>query len=65
MCLQDQFRNSPLIKDRSDDGLFEGLLSMERGAVLTLAGTTRASDLGRLYKSVSRTTFRCIIGVSG
>ena len=45
--------------------MFEGLLFMERSAVLTLAGTDRAADLGGLYKSMPRTTLRRIICAGG
>ena len=42
--------------------LYKSLLFMCMGAVLYRAGTTRASDLGGLYRSMPWTTIFCIIG---
>jgi len=42
--------------------IFEGLLFMTMGALLLRAGTTKASELGGLYKSMPYTTVLCIIG---
>jgi multicomponent Na+:H+ antiporter subunit D len=42
--------------------IFEGLLFMTMGAVLFRAGTTKASDLGALYKSMPYSATFCIIG---
>jgi multicomponent Na+:H+ antiporter subunit D len=42
--------------------LYQGLLFMCMGAVLYRVGTTRASELGGLYKSMPYTTALCIIG---
>lgn len=42
--------------------IFEGLLFMTMGAVLLRTGTTKASELGGLYKSMPYSTVFCIIG---
>ncbi|MEL6347347.1 MAG: Na(+)/H(+) antiporter subunit D [Myxococcota bacterium] len=42
--------------------IYKGLLFMAMGAVLYRVGTTKASDLGGLYKSMPYTTVFCIIG---
>ncbi len=42
--------------------LYKGLLFMSMGAVLYRTGTTKASELGGLYKSMPWTTVFCIIG---
>lgn len=42
--------------------IFEGLLFMSIGAVLVRTGTTRATELGGLHKSMPITTVLCIIG---
>jgi multicomponent Na+:H+ antiporter subunit D len=47
-----------------NDVLFKGLLFMAMGAVLTMTGRTRASDLGGLYKSMPQTATLCIIGAA-
>merc|ERR1712137_1075633 len=41
---------------------YKGLLFMSMGAVLYRTGTTKASELGGLYKSMPWTTIFCIIG---
>jgi multicomponent Na+:H+ antiporter subunit D len=47
-----------------NDVLFKGLLFMAMGAVLTMTGTTRASELGGLYKSMPQTTVLCLVGAA-
>jgi len=42
--------------------IYKGLLFMSMGAVLYRAGTTKASELGGLYKYMPFTTIFCIIG---
>ena len=42
--------------------LYKALLFMSMGAVLYQAGTTKASDLGGLYKSMPKTALLCIVG---
>ncbi|MBW2498869.1 MAG: Na(+)/H(+) antiporter subunit D [Deltaproteobacteria bacterium] len=42
--------------------IYKALLFMAMGAVLLRAGTTKASDLGGLYKSMPWTTAFCIVG---
>ena len=42
--------------------LYKALLFMSMGAVLHRVGTTKASELGGLYKSMPWTTLFCIIG---
>jgi multicomponent Na+:H+ antiporter subunit D len=44
-----------------NDVLFKGLLFMAMGAVLTMTGRTRASDLGGLYKSMPQSATLCFI----
>ena len=45
-----------------NDVLFKGLLFMSMGAVLHRTGTTKASELGGLFKSMPWTTALCIVG---
>ncbi len=47
-----------------NDVLFKGLLFMSMGAVLTMTGTTKASELGGLYKTMPQTTALCIVGAA-
>ncbi len=42
--------------------MYKGLLFMSMGAVLLRTGTTKASELGGLYKSMPWTALFCIIG---
>lgn len=42
--------------------IYKGLLFMSMGAVLYRTGTTKASELGGLYKSMPWTTVFCIVG---
>ncbi|MEE9390947.1 MAG: Na(+)/H(+) antiporter subunit D [Planctomycetota bacterium] len=42
--------------------LYKSLLFMSMGAVLTRTGTTKASELGGLYKSMPLTALFCVIG---
>ncbi len=44
------------------DVIFKGLLFMSMGAVLLRTGTTKASDLGGLFRSMPYTTIFCLIG---
>lgn len=44
------------------DILFKGLLFMSMGAVLFRTGTTKASELGGLYRSMPWTTLFCLVG---
>ncbi len=44
------------------DVIFKGLLFMSMGAVLYRVGTTRATELGGLFKSMPFTALFCIIG---
>jgi multicomponent Na+:H+ antiporter subunit D len=44
------------------DILFKGLLFMSMGAVLHRVGTTKASELGGLFRSMPYTTVFCLIG---
>lgn len=44
--------------------LYKSLLFMSMGAVLLRAGTTKASELGGLYKSMPWTTVFCLIGAA-
>ncbi|KCZ58869.1 Na(+)/H(+) antiporter subunit D [Hyphomonas chukchiensis] len=44
------------------DIMFKGLLFMSMGAVLYRTGTTKASELGGLYRSMPWTTVFCLIG---
>jgi multicomponent Na+:H+ antiporter subunit D len=46
------------------DIIFKGLLFMSMGAVLHRVGTTKASELGGLFKSMPLTTIFCIIGAA-
>lgn len=45
-----------------NDVIFKGLLFMSMGAVMLRTGTTKASDLGGLYKTMPWTTIFCIVG---
>lgn len=45
-----------------NDVLFKGLLFMSMGAVLYVTGTTKASELGGLYKKMPITATLCIVG---
>ncbi len=47
-----------------NDVLFKGLLFMSMGAVLHMTGTTKASELGGLYKTMPITAWLCIIGAA-
>jgi len=47
-----------------NDVLFKGLLFMSMGAVLTMTGRTRASDLGGLYRTMPQTAALCIVGAA-
>jgi len=47
-----------------NDVLFKGLLFMAMGAVLTMTGRSKASDLGGLYKTMPQTATLCIIGAA-
>lgn len=44
--------------------LYKALLFMSMGAVLYRVGTTKASELGGLYKSMPITAFFCLIGAA-
>ena len=44
------------------DIMFKGLLFMSMGAVLYRTGTTKASELGGLYRSMPWTTVFCLVG---
>ncbi|HAM47480.1 MAG TPA: Na(+)/H(+) antiporter subunit D [Alphaproteobacteria bacterium] len=44
--------------------LYKGLLFMSMGAVLLRAGTTKASELGGLYKSMPWTMVFCLVGAA-
>ena len=46
------------------DIIFKGLLFMSMGAVLHRVGTTKASELGGLFKSMPLTAIFCIIGAA-
>jgi multicomponent Na+:H+ antiporter subunit D len=46
------------------DIIFKGLLFMSMGAVLHRVGTTKASELGGLFKSMPLTAVFCIIGAA-
>jgi len=46
------------------DVLFKGLLFMSMGAVATMTGRTKGTDLGGLYKTMPRTAGLCIIGAA-
>ncbi len=45
-----------------NDVLFKGLLFMSMGAVLHVTGTTKASELGGLWRKMPITTVLCVIG---
>jgi multicomponent Na+:H+ antiporter subunit D len=47
-----------------NDVIFKGLLFMTMGAVLFRTGTTKASELGGLYKSMPWTTGFCMVGAA-
>ena len=47
-----------------NDVIFKGLLFMSMGAVLLRTGTTKASELGGLYKSMPWTTGFCMVGAA-
>lgn len=44
--------------------IYKGLLFMSMGAVLYRTGTTKASELGGLYKSMPWTTVFCLVGAA-
>lgn len=44
------------------DVIFKGLLFMSMGAVLTMTGRTKGTDLGGLYKTMPKTAALCIVG---
>ena len=44
------------------DVLFKGLLFMSMGAVMTMTGRTKGTDLGGLYKTMPLTASLCIVG---
>ena len=44
--------------------IYKSLLFMSVGAVLLRAGTEKASDIGKLYKTMPLTTLFCIIGAA-
>ena len=46
------------------DILFKGLLFMSMGAVLHRVGTTKASELGGLFRSMPYTTLFCLVGAA-
>jgi multicomponent Na+:H+ antiporter subunit D len=46
------------------DVIFKGLLFMAMGAVMTMTGRTKGTDLGGLYKTMPITATLCIIGAS-
>jgi multicomponent Na+:H+ antiporter subunit D len=46
------------------DVIFKGLLFMSMGAVLTMTGRTKGTDLGGLYKTMPFTAGLCIVGAS-
>lgn len=46
------------------DVIFKGLLFMSMGAVLTMTGRVKGSELGGLYKTMPRTTALCIVGAA-
>ena len=47
-----------------NDVLFKGLLFMSMGAVLHMTGTTKASELGGLYKTMPITAALCMVGAA-
>jgi multicomponent Na+:H+ antiporter subunit D len=46
------------------DVIFKGLLFMAMGAVMTMTGRTKGTDLGGLYKTMPFTAGLCIVGAS-
>ena len=46
------------------DVMFKGLLFMAMGAVMTMTGKTKASELGGLYKTMPLTASLCLIGAA-
>jgi multicomponent Na+:H+ antiporter subunit D len=46
------------------DVIFKGLLFMSMGAVMTMTGRTKGTDLGGLYKTMPFTATLCIIGAA-
>jgi multicomponent Na+:H+ antiporter subunit D len=46
------------------DVIFKGLLFMAMGAVMTMTGRTKGTDLGGLYKTMPITATLCIIGAA-
>lgn len=46
------------------DVIFKGLLFMSMGAVMTMTGKTKGTDLGGLYKTMPFTATLCIIGAA-
>ena len=44
------------------DVIFKGLLFMSMGAVMTMTGRTKGTDLGGLYKTMPFTATLCIVG---
>jgi len=46
------------------DVIFKGLLFMSMGAVMTMTGRTKGTDLGGLYKTMPLTAALCIVGAS-
>ena len=46
------------------DVMFKGLLFMAMGAVMTMTGKTKASELGGLYKTMPITATLCLIGAA-
>jgi len=47
-----------------NDVLFKGLLMMSMGAVLTVTGEMRGSELGGLYKKMPKTAVLCLVGAA-
>ncbi len=47
-----------------NDVLFKGLLFMSMGAVLTMTGRSKASELGGLYRTMPITATLCLIGAA-
>jgi multicomponent Na+:H+ antiporter subunit D len=46
------------------DVIFKGLLFMSMGAVMTMTGRTKGTDLGGLYKTMPLTATLCIVGAA-
>ena len=46
------------------DVIFKGLLFMSMGAVMTMTGRTKGTDLGGIYKTMPITAGLCIVGAS-